>query len=145
MACDGSIADEEIRVLSNSKELKDFTQKDIFDEIANLKSEGKLYVKKYIDSLASTDITDSMAINILNIAVEMIKSDNVIEYAEIKFFKLIKNSLKHDNTFVLKHVQGINEDWVEDDFLSYQQAYNKFFSGLNLSSISDIQINSLKL
>lgn len=129
MACDGNFQKEEVDTLYKSS-LKEFGKEVIESEIEMLNAAGKVYLKDFIDSLSAYKGNDEISKKILNIAAEIIKADNVIEYSEIKFFKLIVNALGVSEQFVLDNVSDIDEDWVEEDFMqSKDEAYRKFFEG----------------
>jgi hypothetical protein len=67
----------------------------------------------------------------------MIKADQEVEYGEIKFFKLIFNTLGIEPQFVLENISDIDEDWVEEDFgETKEEAYNKFFSSVTVPSMN---------
>ncbi len=118
MACDGEIADDEVKLLESSSLMSaGISRQLLLDEVQLLKSNGKAYLKDYINVLSDNKgLSEDDKIGLLSTAVEMIKADNVVRYSEIKFFKLIISSLSIPADVVLEKIEGIDEDWVEDDF-----------------------------
>ena len=136
MACDGTINEEEVKILHDSLK-NDFDLDIIQSEIVSFNSMGKQYLKEYINSLCEYKNKHDLHIKILNTAVKMIKADQEVEYAEIKFFKLIFNTLGIEPQFVLENISDIDEDWVEEDFgETNEEAYNKFFSSVTVPSMN---------
>lgn len=136
MACDGQIDKEEINTLLAVSSLKDIDKATIISEVDSFNKEGKKYLKDFIDSLSLFKDDNESILSILRIAVDIIKADEIIDYKEICFFKLIINALSVSSDFVLDNISGIDEDWVEDDYiLTKDEAFNKFFGSAIIPSI----------
>lgn len=142
MACDGSIASEEVEMikqLSNTNNL--FGDIDIDYElnrlIDELKSKGKLLLKEYLSTLAGQDLSEEEELTIANVAVQTIRADKNIEYSEIKFFKVIRANLdKVSDETLMERIEGIDENYLAQDIRAdYIQLHEDYFSSVNLSSI----------
>lgn len=142
MASDGSINQEELKTLHHC--LGEIGKDALQREVELFNATGKKYLKDYIDSLSDYRNDNDTILSILKIAVDIIKADNVIDYKEICFFKLIVNALNLTEQFVLDNIDGIDEDWVEEDFLmTKEEAYNKFFSSY-ITPDFDVNLNNLQ-
>lgn len=139
MACDGDIAAEEVQLI------KEYAQKswvfgdiDIDKELEKLVSEinqkGKRFLKEYLSSLFEETLTEVQELQLLSVAVQMSLADKVIEYSEIKFFKVIRSNLKVvNNETILQKVEGITEDFLAEDIKAdYLQIYDDYFENIEL-------------
>lgn len=139
MSCDGDIATEEvdlIKQMATEKHL--FGDIDIDKELDKLVSEinekGKGFLKQYLVSLAEQTLTEDEELNIADVAVQTIRSDNKIEYSEIKFFKVLRSNLKvvSDET-LLEKIDGIDENYLAQDIRAdYLQIYDDYFNAIEL-------------
>ena len=135
MSCDGDIADEEVELLKEMAKTNLFGEIDINTEFTRLVQEinqkGKRFLKQYISELAEAELTEDEEIRIADVAVKTIRADKVIQYSEIKFFKVIREHLKHvsDKT-LLEKVENIDEQYLTKDIrASYFQIFEDYFSG----------------
>jgi tellurite resistance protein len=99
MASDGVIQDEEVALIRKlCGTLPEFKNVDFEAEInrfvAEINAQGKQFITDYLRSLENLDLTEDEILKMLDIAIQVIKADNVIEYSEIKFFKNIRYRLK---------------------------------------------------
>jgi uncharacterized tellurite resistance protein B-like protein len=138
MSCDGDIADEEVELLREMAKDNLFGEIDINSEFARLVQEinqkGKRFLQQYISELADTELTEDEEIKIADVAVKTIRADNIIQYSEIKFFKVIREHLTHvsDKT-LLEKVDNIDEQYLAKDIrASYLQIFEDYFSGEEL-------------
>lgn len=138
MSCDGDIADEEVELLKEMAKNNLFGEIDIKSEFARLVQEinqkGKRFLQQYISELADTELTEDEEIKIADVAVKTIRADNIIQYSEIKFFKVIREHLTHvsDKT-LLEKVENIDEQYLAKDIrASYLQIFEDYFSGEEL-------------
>ena len=142
MACDGNIASEEvelIRQMAMEKHL--FGDIDIDKELKKLVDEinaqGKSFLKQYLSKLAEQDMTEEEELKVANVAVQTIRADNVIQYSEIQFFKVIRSNLKvvTDET-LLEKIEGIDENYLAQDIRAdYFQIYDDYFETIELPKL----------
>jgi len=115
MASDGDIAPEEvvfIRGFYSSLSTLDASGFDI--EIENfvkaIEADGKGFITNYLHFLEGMQLTKQEELDLIDIAIKVIKSDNVIEYSEIKFFKTIRYRLKLSDESITAYFADIHED-----------------------------------
>ncbi len=139
MSCDGDIATEEgelIKQTASEKHL--FGDIDIDKELDNLVNEinmkGKGFLKHYLISLGEESLTEEQELKIADVAVQTIRADNVIQYSEIKFFKVLRSNLKvvTDET-LLEKIDGIDENYLAQDIRAdYLQLYDDYFNTIEI-------------
>lgn len=143
MSCDGDIAAEEvdlIKQMATDKHL--FGDIDISKELDGLVNEinqkGKGFLKQYLISLAEQTLTEEEELKVADVAVQTIRADNVIQYSEIKFFKVLRSNLKvvSDET-LLEKIDGIDENYLAQDIRAdYLQLYDDYFNTIELPRFS---------
>lgn len=149
MSCDGEIAAEEVDVLKQMAQDKHlFGDIDINKELDRLVQEininGKAFLKQYLLSLSELTLTEDEELKIADVAVQTIRSDNKIEYSEIKFFKVIRSNLKNvsDNK-LLETIDGIDENYLAQDIKTdYLHLYEDYFDNIELPKFNIL--NDLK-
>lgn len=139
MACDGDIATEEVQLIKGyAQSSKLFGDIDIDKELDKLVNEinlkGKRFLKEYLSDVYEATLSEEQELQLLTVAVQMILADNVIEYSEIKFFKVIRSNLKVvSNETILQKVEGITEDFLAEDIKAdYLQLYDDYFENTEL-------------
>jgi len=148
MSCDGEIAAEEvdlIKQMASEKHL--FGDIDINSELDKLVNEinikGKGFLKQYLVCLAEQNLSEEQELNVANVAVQTIRSDNKIEYSEIKFFKVLRSNLKvvSDETLLGK-IEGIDENYLAQDIRAdYLQMYDDYFNTIELPKFNLSSLN----
>lgn len=139
MACDGDIASEEVELIK-----KIATEKHLFGDIdidkelkklvEEINTQGKSFLKRYLTILAEQDMTEEEELKVADVAVQTIRADNVIQYSEIKFFKVLRSNLKlvTDET-LLEKIDGIDENYLAQDIQAdYLQIYDDYFNTIKL-------------
>ena len=139
MSCDGDIAPEEVDMIKQmSKEKLLFGKMDIdkvLDELVNeINIKGKGFLKQYLIDLAEQTLTEDEELKVADVAVQTIRADNVIQYSEIKFFKVLRSNLKvvSDET-LLDKIEGIDDNYLAQDIRAdYLQLYDDYFNAIEL-------------
>lgn len=122
MACDGNIDRKEINLIKRlQKERKTFGEIDINRELDSLiraiNKDGHQFLKEYFNELANIELTEADEMNLIEVAIDIIKADEKVEYNEIKFFKVIRSKLKiKDGQLLEKHPDF--EDYLEQDIIT---------------------------
>lgn len=139
MSCDGDIATEEVEMIKRmaiDKHL--FGDVDINKElevlVGEINQKGKGFLKQYLSSLAEQTLTEEQELQVADVAVQTIRSDNKIEYSEIKFFKVIRSNLKivSDDT-LLEKIEGIDENYLAQDIRAdYLWIYDDYFNSIEM-------------
>lgn len=148
MSCDGDIATEEVNLIKQMATEKHlFGDIDIDKVLEELVKEinvmGKGFLKQYLVSLAEQTLTEDQELNIADVAVQTIRSDNKIEYSEIKFFKVLRSNLKtvSDKT-LLEKIEGIDENYLAQDIRAdYLQMYDDYFNTIELPKFEVLRDN----
>ena len=139
MSCDGEIATEEVSLIKQmAKEKHLFGDVDIDKElealVEEINSKGKGFLKQYLVNLAEQNLSEEQELNVADVAVQTIRSDNKIEYSEIKFFKVLRSNLKivSDET-LLEKIEGIDENYLAQDIRAdFLQMYDDYFNAIEL-------------
>ncbi|AIZ43632.1 MULTISPECIES: TerB family tellurite resistance protein [Cellulophaga] len=122
MACDGVIDKREVKLIQQlHKENKIFGEIDINSEFDTLllaiNKDNQHFLKNYFNELKSSELSESNELKLIEVAIATIKADDIIEYSEIKFFKIIRSKLKIDNESILEKHPDF-EDYLEQDIIS---------------------------
>ncbi len=99
MASDGHIDKREIALIKtmcgNSPLFANFNfEEEINTLVTKLNTRGKEFIRYYFDLLRHSTLTEQDELTLIDFAINTIKSDDHIHYSEIKFFKVIRLSLK---------------------------------------------------
>ena len=145
MSCDGDIAPEEIDLIKQMATEKHlFGDIDIDKELDKLVDEinlkGKGFLKQYLISLAEQTLTEEEELKVADVAVQTIRADNVVQYSEIKFFKVLRSNLKvvSDET-LLEKIDGIDENYLAQDIRAdYLQMYDDYFNTIELPKFENL-------
>lgn len=139
MSCDGDIAQEEVDLIKQmAQEKLLFGDIDIDKELDCLVNEinlkGKGFLKQYLTSLAEASLTEEQELKVADVAVQTIRADNVIQYSEIKFFKVLRSNLKVvSDEALLEKIDGIDENYLAQDIKAdYLQIYDDYFNTIEL-------------
>ncbi|WP_163516531.1 tellurite resistance TerB family protein [Gelidibacter japonicus] len=157
MACDGNIDKREIQLIKKlHMEKRTFGEIDINSELDMLllaiNKDGHQFLKSYFNELNSSELSEANELKLIEVAIETIKADDVIEYSEIKFFKVIRSKLKIDNDPILEKHPDF-EDYLEQDIISdsyLSRLQDDFFDThishefRLISELDDDILNSLK-
>lgn len=122
MACDGEIHEDEVRVIKNlHNKSQTFGKINIvskLDELlVSINKDGQRFLKGYFNEITTANLTEEEELKLVEIAIETIKADEKVEYAEVKFFKVIRSKLKIDSDLILEKHPDF-EEYLEDDILS---------------------------
>ena len=122
MASDGHIDNREVALIKkmceNSPLFKDFDfQEEINSLLDKINTRGKEFISYYFDLLGKSSLTEKEELTLIDFAIQTIKADEVIEYAEIKFFKNIRHRLKISDENILDVFPDI-ELFLEQDIVT---------------------------
>lgn len=149
MSCDGEIANEEIDLIKQMATEKHlFGEIDINEKLDDLVKEinkkGKGFLKQYLVSLAEQSLTEGQELEVADVAVQTIRSDNKIEYSEIKFFKVLRSNLKVvSDEILLEKIDGIDENYLAQDIRAdYLQLFDDYFNTIELPKFEICNTNT---
>jgi len=149
MACDGHIDEKEVALIKSlSNEKKIFGDIDIVAQLDSLLNEinadGTQFLKNYFNELKAATLSQKDELNIIRVAIDTINSDDIVEYSEIKFFKIIRSNLKLSNDSILEELPEI-EEYLEQDIISnsyLSRLQDDFFDAHTLPTFEPIhQLN----
>ncbi len=137
IACDGSIATDEVEMLRSF-----LTETDVFEgldvnslleEYVNeINGQGGAFLKGFVLDLSDVILSKEEALMIVEIAIRSIESDNEIKYSEISFFKKIRSKLPLTDTEILERFPD-KEDYLLPDIV---QEEFEFFPDASFNSVS---------
>lgn len=121
MACDGNIAESEVTTLySMSEEFEELREieikKYVSDLVKILNDKGDAFIRKYLRDLSKTDFSANQKNVLVKVALETMKADNVVEYNEVRLFKLITKRLDLDRVIMKKQFPN-DVEYFQDDIL----------------------------
>ena len=115
MACDGEIAESEIKTikgLANDEifflglDYEDLLQKNVNE----IKLTGKLAINNYLSELASIQLNTRQESQLIEVLLAVINADNTAEESELKFLHLVKSRLKMDQeTLIVQFPNNIEQ------------------------------------
>lgn len=122
MACDGDIDDREVELIKKlANDKKVFGDIDINTELKQLLNEinenGHQFLKGFFGELTAANLSEGDELKIVDVSITTINADEIIEYSEIKFFKIIRSKLKVENERILERFPEI-EEYLEQDIIS---------------------------
>ena len=122
MASDGNIDNREIALIKkmceNSPLFEDFNfQEEINSLVNKINTRGKEFISYYFELLEKSSLSEKEELTLIDFAIQTIKADEQIEYAEIKFFKNIRHRLKISDENILAVFPDI-EQFLEEDIMT---------------------------
>lgn len=102
--------------------------------VKEINEKAKGFLKQYLATLAEQTLTEDEELKVADVAVQTIRADNIIQYSEIKFFKVLRSNLKivSDET-LLEKMDGIDENYLAQDIRAdYIQMYDDYFNTIEL-------------
>lgn len=119
MACDGNIANEEIQLVKDLVSNTDIfnnidVERTLNSYVKLINTNGQKFLSDYLNEVKSADLIKEEQILLINLALKVINSDNIIEYSEVKFFKKIRSRLSLNDEEILEYFPDI-EDFLEPD------------------------------
>lgn len=147
MACDGHIDQREIELIksldSNSNLFGDLDVQDEIDLfVQEINKLGHIFLRSYFQDLKSAHLTEDEELAVIEAAIDIIRSDDNLEYSEIKFFKIIRSKLNISNQKILALIPDV-EDYLEQDIIteSYiDRLKTEFFEDQSIPQFEKIEI-----
>jgi uncharacterized tellurite resistance protein B-like protein len=152
MASDGNINKNEVALIkkmcSKSPLFKEFDFKEEINSLVNrLNDNGKDFINYYFELLKVADLSLEEELTLIDFAVNTIKADELIQYSEIKFFKVIRHNLKLSDEQILAKHDDI-EYWLEDDIKTesnIDKFINQYLEVANLPHFELISYNDIEM
>lgn len=146
MACDGDIDNREIdlirRLAIEQKIFGDIVIDSALNQLLEeINEDGQLFLKGFFSELTNANLSEEDELKIIQVAISTINADEIIEYSEIKFFKIIRSKLKVKNDKILNVLPDI-EEYLEQDIISKSylaRLQDDFFSLQAIPKFASIQ------
>jgi len=139
MACDGTIAPEEISLVKKMSSVNNsFHGLDVESllnqYVADINKSGSEFLFQYLRELEGEHIGSTTALDIVDIALKTIEADRNIEYSEIRFFKHLRSKLDISDDEIIANYPG-RED-IEDYLLPDVIALDNQFMDVRFNNIN---------
>lgn len=138
MACDGDIATEEVELVkelcANNALFEGMdAEKYINLWIAEINTKGSIFLQSYLKEIKAAELNEQEQMLLVDLALKTIEVDNVIEYAEVKFFKKIRTRLSINDEAILA-LHPDKEDFLLPDINVAEEPF--WDTNINLANIS---------
>lgn len=148
MSCDGDIASEEVELIREMHDKENLfgdidINKRLEELVKEINEKGKVFLADYLKALGESNLTEEEELKIADVAVQTIRADNIIQYSEIKFFKVLRSNLKSvSDEILLEKIDGIDENYLAQDIqASYIDIYYDYFKSIELPKFNEIMNN----
>jgi hypothetical protein len=146
LASDGNIDKREIdliqSIFANFEQYKDVNLQDKINSFIKIYNDnGKEFFNHYFDLLKDTFFSLEEELGIIDVAIRTIQADDLIEYSEIKFFKIIRHHLKATDSQILEKFPDI-EIFLEEDIATesiYDKMKKQYFETVELPQFEIIK------
>ena len=149
MASDGDIDEREVATIKSICEaLPSFKNIDLKEEmnryVSEINSDSKQFIVNYFTTLEQSDLTEQEELTLIDVAIKVIKADEIIEYSEIKFFKNIRHRLKVSDEKIIEYfstIDDIEQFLGEDIQISLDKITAQYFDTIKLPEFEFVTIN----
>jgi uncharacterized tellurite resistance protein B-like protein len=149
MVSDGDIDKNEVDAIKAiCKDLPSFQNVDLNDEmnlyVSEINADSKKFIENCYKLLESSDLTEQEELTLIDIAIKVIKADEIIEYSEIKFFKTIRYRLKISDEKIIEFfstIDDIEQFLGEDIQISLDKITTQYFDTIKLPEFDFVTIN----
>ncbi|MTI22692.1 hypothetical protein E1176_16790 [Fulvivirga sp. RKSG066] len=152
MACDGDIDPKEVTLIS------DLEKKESLFNIENLEvrlnqlveeinKNGHIFLRNYFKKLKQAELTHDQESKLVAVTIKMIEADEIVQYTELRFFKIIHSYLVITGDEILEdfsHVADI-EDYVVQDIISekyIEKLTTSYFDNQEIPEFAEIKVHS---
>lgn len=108
--------------------------------IEELNQLGNKFIENYFKELKSNSFSQKEEEEILEYAIKTIYADNVVEYSEVKFFKVIRSQLKINDDALFTLYPDLAQ-YIEDDIssiVSFDKLSKQFLEMTELPKFNSI-------
>lgn len=121
MACDGEIAEEEIKLVKNiavnTDLFKDLdVEKQLNKYVALINEQGTAFLNCFVAELADSQLSKAEELQLVKLAIQTIEADENIEYSEVSFFKCIRAKLNISDDEILAELPD-KDDYLMPDII----------------------------
>lgn len=151
MACDGDIDPKEVTLISDLEKKDSLFNIEKLEERLNqlveeINNDGHGFLKSYFKKLKLAELTHEQESKLVDVSIKMIEADEVVQYNELRFFKIIHSYLEITGDEILEefsHVKDI-EDYVVQDIISekyIEKLTTSYFDSQEIPEFSEISIS----
>lgn len=114
MAIDGEIHESEIEeiksIVTNTAYFLDFDyEKELEDNIINIKKTGKEAINNYLLILSNSNLSEKQEIILIEIVLRIMEADNMFHLNEVIFLQMVKSKIKiSDEILIIKFPKYIH-------------------------------------
>lgn len=114
MAVDGEIHDKEIEeiksIVKSTAYFLDFEfEKELEENINNIKRNGKEAINQYLLMLSSSQLNEKQEVILIEVLLRMMEADSKFEDNEVKFLHMVKSKLKtSEEVLVMKFPKQVD-------------------------------------
>lgn len=114
MAVDGEIHDKEIEeiksIVKSTAYFLDFEfEKELENNISNIKRNGKEAINQYLLMLSGSQLNEKQEVILIEVLLRMMEADDKFEVNEVKFLHMVKSKLKTtEEVLVMKFPKQID-------------------------------------
>jgi uncharacterized tellurite resistance protein B-like protein len=143
MASDGDIDEKEVATIKSicesSPSFKNIDLKEKINAyVSEINSGSRQFITNYFTILEQSKLSEQEELTLIDVAIKVIKADEIIEYSEIKFFKNIRHRLKVNDEKITEHFSSTVED-------IYQFLGDDISTGTSLYKITSQYFDTIKL
>ncbi|MDR0680751.1 MAG: TerB family tellurite resistance protein [Dysgonamonadaceae bacterium] len=154
MASDGDIDEREVAVIKSICESFPSFNVDLKEEInsyvSEINSDSRQFITNYFTTLEQSKLSEQEELTLINVAIKVIKADEIIEYSEIKFFKNIRHRLEVSDEKIIEHFSSTIEEidqFLGDDINIITETFldkitNQYFDAIELPQFELINIKN---
>jgi len=150
MASDGVLEQSEINLIKKMCDASDYFNdidlaKEVNRYIEGLNEHGVAFVRGYLDELDSSELTKEQELQIVDFSIKTILADDEIDYAEVKFFKIIRHRLNLTDDDILNQYEDI-DIFLEEDVHTgslLEHLSNQYFSTVSLPKFERVDFPDL--
>jgi uncharacterized tellurite resistance protein B-like protein len=143
MASDGDIDEREVAAIETICEslvsFKDINLKEQMNVyVSEINSDSKQFITGYFTVLEHSELSEVEELALIDTAIKVIKTDNITEYSEIKFFKNIRYRLKISDERIIEHFSSSVEEI--DQFLGKDIMTESFLDKITAQYFNTVEL-----
>ena len=113
--------------------------------VGEINKDGYGFLKNYFKLLKAADLTFDQEKKIVDVAIKMIEADEIVQYTELRFFKIIHSYLKISDKDILEEFANVKdiEEYVVQDIISekyIEKLTSNYFINQVIPEFAEIKI-----
>lgn len=150
MACDGDIDPKEVSLISELENRESLFRIENLEQRLNelvieINRDGQGFLRNYFRKLSSADLSFDEEKQIVDVAIKMIEADEIIQYTELRFFKIIHSYLNISGEQILEAFSEVKdiEEYVVQDIISekyIEKLTSSYFDNQTIPEFAEIKL-----